>query len=387
MSLVANLKVRGQRFLAKWPRSVTREELRSHPDVRDYVEFGSPERLVLPQPDAVETSNRQWLHDNLALWNPSWPAPFVCVVQHARLLGSLYLGVTRRGEVILETTRTAGSPDLLWPKITRRTIWNRATLAVNPPPLSADPIAPLFHASQDSYFHWFCDVLPVVEGVRQLEAATGTRARFLVSRPLQPWQRQTLALLGVGDDDIMCWDGSSVSIPRLVVVSVRTDGWTCLPSINALRWLRSEMMRASLPDVPTPPQIYIQRRGRRRIRNEGQVTAFMASRGIVPVALDGMPIVEQIQRFKRARLVVGSHGAGLTNLIFSERAQLVELFGPWKSLCYAAIAAGLGHGYDGVDLMPAVGFQKGADGRDADFDVDLSRLQPVVDRALERARS
>jgi hypothetical protein len=386
MTLIASLKGRGQRLLARAVRSVAREELPSHPDTRHYLTFGSPEQLALPTPAAVETSNPQWLRDNLALWQGWWPAPFVCIVENARLLGSLYLGVTTRGEIILETTRTAGSRDLLWPKITRRTIWNRTSLAWRQPTLSADPVAPLFHASQDSYFHWFCDVLPVVEAVRQLEGATGKRVRFLVNRPMQSWQRDTLALLGVGESDVICWDGTSVSVPQLVVASVRTDGWTCLPSISALRWLRAQMMRAPLPDAPTPPLIYIQRRGRRRIRNEDQVTAFMASRGIVAVDLDRMSIVEQIGCFRHARLVVGSHGAGLTNLIFSERAQIVELFGPWKSLCYAAIAAGLGHGYAGVDLMPAVGFQNGAEGRDADFDVDLGRIQPVVDRALQRAR-
>jgi hypothetical protein len=388
MNLIATLKGRGQRFLARGARSIAREELPSHPDVRHYLEFGSPERLSLPTPAAVETSNPQWLRDNLALWKPSWPAPFVCIVQNARLLGSLYLGVTTRGEIILETTRTAGSRDLLWPKITRHTIRNRAALATtNPPVLSADPLAPLFHVSQDSYFHWFCDVLPVIEAVRQLEAATGTRARFLVSRPLQTWQRDTLALLGVSEADIICWDGSCAAVPQLVVASVRTDGWTCLPSINALRWLRDELMRAALPDVPTSPFLYIQRRNRRRIRNEDEVDAFMASRGIVPIDLDGLPIVEQMQRFKHARLVVGTHGAGLTNLIFSQAAQVVELFGPWKSLCYAAIAGGLGHGYAGVDLMPAVGFQKGAVGIVDDFDVDLRRRQPVIDSALERTPS
>jgi hypothetical protein len=99
------MKGRGQRLLARLARSVSREELRSHPDVREYLEFGDPEHLSLPAQTAVETSNPQWLRDNLALWKPSWPAPFVCVVRNARVLGSLYLGITSRGEVILETTR------------------------------------------------------------------------------------------------------------------------------------------------------------------------------------------------------------------------------------------------------------------------------------------
>jgi hypothetical protein len=112
----------------------------------------------------------------------------------------------------------------------------------------------------------------------------------------------------------------------------------------------------------------------------------MESGGIVPVDTERLSILDQIQLFKQARLIVGSHGAGLTNVIFSERAEVVELFGPWKSLCFAAIAQGFGHGYAGVDLLPSVGFQDGDIGRRADFDVDVERIRPVVDHAIEKAR-
>ena len=380
-------KQRGQLMLARLARSVPREALRAHPDVVDYLEFGVPEHLSLPAPTAVDTTNPQSIRDNLALWKPSWPAPFVCVVRDARLLGSLYLGVTTRGEVILETTRTAGSPDLLWPKLTRHTLRNMLSMAVTTPPrLPAEFVAPLFHVSQDSYFHWFCDVLPAIEAVRHLEAARGLRVTFLVKRPLRSWQRQTLALLGVHDEDVIFWDGQSAGVSRLVVTAVRTDGWTCLPGIASLRWIRDEMMRAAMPGKATPPYLYVRRLGRRQVTNEDEVLAFMESRGIVPIDAEGMSIVEQIQLFKQARLIVGPHGAGLTNVIFSDRAEVVELFGPWKSLCFAALAGGFGHGYAGVDLLPSVGFQDGAVGRSADFHVDISRVQPVVDRAIERAR-
>lgn len=386
--MVMGLKRGGQRLLARLAKSVPREALQAHPDVLEYLEFGAPEHLSLPAPTVVETSNPRWVHDNLALWKPSWPAPFVCVVRDARLLGSLYLGISSRGEAILETTRTAGSTELLWPKITRHTLRNMLSLAVsNPRPLTADFIAPLFHVSQDSYFHWFCDVLPAVEAVRHLESTAGVRVRFLVKRPLRTWQADTLALLGVQGRDVIQWDGSIAEVPNLVVTSVRTDGWTCLPSIASLRWIRAEMMRAAIPDGATPPYVYIRRLGRRRIMNEDEVSAFMESRGIVPVDTEAMPIVNQIQLFKQARLIVGSHGAGLTNVLFSDRAEVVELFGPWKSLCFAAIAQGFGHGYAGVDLMPSVGFQSGHLGRVADFHVDLSRVQPHVDRAIEKART
>lgn len=381
------MKRHAQKLLAALPRVVPREALSSHPDVECYEEFGEPEVLSLPTPDLVLTTNPQWVLDNLALWKPSWPRPFVCAVSRARLIGRSFLGVTAAGEVVLETTRTAGSDDLLWPKVTRQTLWNYLSTFRKPTLAFADGLwAPLFHVSQDSYFHWFCDVLPIVEAVRVIELRTGARVKFIVSRPLSGWQQETLALAGVDLQDVVCWNDDSAYVPRLVVASVRTDGWTCLPSIAALRWIRGQAISRTSGGTPLPPLIYIRRVGRRRVANDVAVTHLMESRGIVPVELESMTVVEQVRLFCGARLIVGSHGAGLTNIVFSDDAQIIELFGPWKSLCYAAIARGFGHRYVGLDMMPSAGFQQDASSRRLDFTVDVDMLASFVDGRLAKAR-
>lgn len=385
---------RAQQLLSRLAKVLPRESLPVHPDVELYEEFGQPEDITLPPPKLVSSSNRQWIADNLALWKASWPRPFVCVVQDVRLLGRLFLGVTRSGEVILETTRTAGSYDLLWAKITRQTLRNYFSMRNSDQSFAQGFWAPLFHVSQDSYFHWLTDVLPTLEAIRVFESCSGSRVRFIVSRPLSGWQRETLELLGVQDEDVFCWNGTSVQVKRLVVPSVRTDGWTCLPSIVGLRWVRDQMLLAvdataafRAPFAANAPHhIYIRRAGRRRIENEDEVVALMASRGIVAVDPEAMTVAEQIRLFRGAALIVGSHGAGLTNMIFSDRARIIELFGPWKSLCYSAIAIGFGHDYSGIDLMPSVGFQRGDVGRSLNFRADIDSLRLGLDSALANAR-
>ena len=381
------MKRYAQKLLAALPRVVPREALSSHPDVECYEQFGEPEVLSLPTPDLVLTTNPQWVLDNLALWKPSWPRPFVCALSRARLIGPLFLGVTAAREVVLETTRTAGSDDLLWPKATRQTLWNYLSACRKPTLTFADGLwAPLFHVSQDSYFHWFCDVLPIVEAVRVMESNTGARVKFIVSRPLSLWQQETLELVGVDLQDVVCWNDDSAYVPRLVVASVRTDGWTCLPSIAALRWIRGQVISRTSGGTPSPSLIYIRRVGRRRVGNDDAVTRLMESRGIVPIELERMTVLEQVRLFQNARLIVASHGAGLTNMIFSDNAQIIELFGPWKSLCYAAIARGFGHRYVGLDMMPSAGFQQDALSRSRDFTVEIDMLASSVDERLARVR-
>jgi capsular polysaccharide biosynthesis protein len=113
----------------------------------------------------------------------------------------------------------------------------------------------------------------------------------------------------------------------------------------------------------------------------------MASRGIVAVDPETMTVAEQIRLFRGARLIVGSHGAGLTNMIFSDHASIVELFGPWKSLCYSAIAIGFGHDYSGIDLMPSAGFQAGDVGRSLDFHANIDVVRSALESALKTAHA
>jgi capsular polysaccharide biosynthesis protein len=50
---------------------------------------------------------------------------------------------------------------------------------------------------------------------------------------------------------------------------------------------------------------------------------------VVPVQMDGLTFAQQAELFAQAELVVASHGAALTNLIFApEGSTIIELFPP-----------------------------------------------------------
>jgi len=73
----------------------------------------------------------------------------------------------------------------------------------------------------------------------------------------------------------------------------------------------------SCPDSPT--LLYIARADARSrpLRNEDMLVARLARFGVVPVLLSALGLDEQIKLFRGARLVIGPHGAGLANVVFS----------------------------------------------------------------------
>lgn len=55
----------------------------------------------------------------------------------------------------------------------------------------------------------------------------------------------------------------------------------------------------------------------------------MSPLGFVAYTLEDMSFSDQVRLLSQAEMVVAAHGAGLTNIIFSQNLIVIELFGPW----------------------------------------------------------
>lgn len=136
-----------------------------------------------------------------------------------------------------------------------------------------------------------------------------------------------------------------------------------------------------LPDRPRRRcnRIYISRSkapGGRRVVNEDELLTMLQRFGFRSHALEELSLSEQIDLFFDAEAVVGAHGAGLTNLLFSERADVVELHpGPAVFPHYYFLSCALGHRYRFVCSR--------AESRHSDLVVDVDAVAAALD-ALER---
>ena len=79
-----------------------------------------------------------------------------------------------------------------------------------------------------------------------------------------------------------------------------------------------------------PERIYISRKDSQwgQIVNETEVIDFLSKFGFINVVLSFMSVSEQIALFSNAKVVIGPHGAGLTNIVFCQpKTKIIELFG------------------------------------------------------------
>jgi capsular polysaccharide biosynthesis protein len=96
----------------------------------------------------------------------------------------------------------------------------------------------------------------------------------------------------------------------------------------------------------------------RRIVNEEPLVKALAPFGFEAVCCGGMSFADQVRLFSEAKIIVGPHGGGLTNIVFAQPgATVIEVFPPsYINGCFWALSDVCGHKYGFT-----VGMQRGQD--------------------------
>jgi capsular polysaccharide biosynthesis protein len=73
-------------------------------------------------------------------------------------------------------------------------------------------------------------------------------------------------------------------------------------------------------------KIYVSRsKSRRSIPSENVIENYLRDRGFRIVHAEDFSLLDQIEIFTNAKLVIGIHGAGLSHALWSENCNLIEL--------------------------------------------------------------
>ena len=190
------------------------------------------------------------------------------------------------------------------------------------------------------YFHWLTDALP------RLIALEDHVEKYKVLLPesyqKHPYIIDSLEILGY--DFIFYSESNRVFVKKLALPS-----HTASPG-NYNAYYLNKLRDRFLKNKKKIRKIFISRSqaNQRFIINEDEVTSILISFGFEAHIFENYTLNKQIELMNETSVLVGLHGAGLTNMLFMpENGNIIELRnqGDKQNNCYFSMASGLNHAY------------------------------------------
>lgn len=183
---------------------------------------------------------------------------------------------------------------------------------------------------QENWYHWLFQVLP---RIKILIDSGLDYDKIYINNLKFDWQKESLSivmkLFGLAEDRLFLTKGDSiVQASTLIVPSV-----AFAPSKSPYfpLWLKNFIQSTFLVKKDQshyPERIYISRSkaNTRRIINEEALIQALKQENFVVLNLEELPINQQAAFFYHAKIVMGPHGSGFSNLIFSNpKTSVVEI--------------------------------------------------------------
>lgn len=343
--------------------------------------FEEPEEVDVSAPDGP--SHPEFLSKLNDVY--STEGQFVCEVGPAKLVGAQPLGVTPSGETIVETAE-ADESNLRHRVFDYLRTYGAISSYKAFQPYQSDHetdlgrVFPLvrYSGSTTTYYHWILGFGYKVKALERYRSVTKNDPTVLIEADPPTWVDESLRLLGCDPEDCVRWDRQTAYAESLVVPShnIRSTA-NYNPSVRECDWIARRMRSNAGAKLGSEDErIYISRDDApdRHVENRESVIEMLKQYGFGIYSLSDLSVSDQVRLFSRAEVIIGPHGAGFTNMIFSNKPTVIE-FLPQSRIkpFYAALSSELGYDYKYM-ICPS--------DENHNLRVAIDRLQELIESVL-----
>ncbi|HLO84530.1 MAG TPA: glycosyltransferase family 61 protein [Nostocaceae cyanobacterium] len=282
----------------------------------------------------------------------NFTVPFAAVVKDVELWGTYAVGFTPERKVILETT--LDRVDCLEYSVidTLKQGFNFQYLKPVSEACHIDLACSFVNYWSHLYAHWFLESLTRLEALENYIQKTGDKPVLIIDPHPPIWKIRSLNLMGYRLEDCIQWHGFRAKVNELIICSKRREDGRA--SVKACHWLRERILTnlyndtsSNTTNITLNPNVFISRRkaNARRIVNEEEVINTLDKLDFSTYVLEDLDWDTQVKIFAQAQFIVTPHGGGVTNIVFSQNINIIEIFGQKVSHFYYTIAQGLGFNY------------------------------------------
>ena len=261
-------------------------------------------------------------------------------------------------------------------------------------PLHPLPLDPAEHyiiggnRAWHNYFHWMIQAVPAIDiGLRR---ANHRRVTIVLPPDPRPWQEETLALLGYQDVPRYILHGSGHFLLQSAEFSELVGARGPAIVARAATATYRRMSQAVPWTERGTEEIYVARTDsqNRTAENEAELIEMLQRQGVHVVVPGSLSVSEQIAAFRAARLVIGPHGAGMSNIAFCRPGSFIYEMLPrhYPNFAFNRIAQANGLNYV-ADMFESFG-SGGEHERLWRIDLDLvaARLDAIREKLATRPR-
>lgn len=196
--------------------------------------------------------------------------------------------------------------------------------------------------SAENYYHWLVDTLPRLLILRNQYPGY----LLLVPQPLPPKQlpdyiEKSASVFGF----VKYYPLNTKQILRAKnVVIAELTAESLFQNPDLVTRVREELIAALCPEPTVPTRrVYASRATQsiRRVVNEEEMEDLLVAHGFETVYFEKLSFLEQIQLMRETSVLMGTHGASMTNLMFlPHEAKVIELLNRNNGdLCYFRLAS------------------------------------------------
>jgi capsular polysaccharide biosynthesis protein len=204
---------------------------------------------------------------------------------------------------------------------------------------------------------------------------------LIVPYDLKGFQKETLEYLGFSEEKLFrIEDGMNLQCEKLFLPS--------LPIRKALMstWVCDFLRESFVSENVAEPHrlIYISRKDAlyRKIVNEQEVEEYLKGIGFDILQMSDFSVLEQAQICAEAKVIIGPHGAGFTNIVFCRNAKILELFSPSYLGGFSILA---NHGNNEYWYLLGEDEEENSPPAWRNFSIDINDLKINIEELLKNA--
>ena len=194
--------------------------------------------------------------------------------------------------------------------------------------------------AKDNYYHWLIDVLPRVI-ILESELKKKKDLNLLVPDLNNSYQKESLSCFFKNKQtNFISLKENKFSKFKKIVMCSNNENYEYL-NFHLLSKLKNKILiKAKKKKIffnRDFKKIYISRsdaRNKRSLKNNQKIENFLIKRGFKIVVLSKFSFLEKAVIFNQAKVVLGLHGAGLANILFSKKkTKIIEITSPkWPNM-------------------------------------------------------